>query len=147
MAVDAPKLKKRFAANLLKPPERPTFFLDRTVGKNIFASILRRDGHSVVIHDDQFPPDARDADWLPVVGARGWVVVTNDRRIRYRPLELAALKASKVRAFVFTRGNLTAEEMATIFLRAMPKIYRILRKKKGPFIASISRDSELRVIL
>jgi predicted nuclease of predicted toxin-antitoxin system len=131
---------------LPKLPEPPTFFLDRTLGKNIFASLLRAAGLSVKIHDDLFPPDARDADWLKVVGAENWVVVTNDRHIRYRPLELAALRASRVRTFVFTKGNLTAEEMAGIFLRALPKIQRLLRKKKGPFIASISRDASVHLI-
>lgn len=100
----------------------------------------------MVVHDEQFPPDARDADWLPEVGAKNWVVLTNDRHIRYRPLELAALRASKVRAFVFTKGNLTAEEMAAVFLRSLPKVYRLLRKKKGPFIAAISRHSDVRLI-
>lgn len=133
--------------NSRKPPEPPTFFLDRTLGKNVFASSLRAAGLSVVIHDDQFPPDARDAEWLPEVGARNWVVVTNDRHIRYRRLELAALRASKVRTFVFTRGNLTAAEMAAIFLRALPKIYSFLRKYRGPFVATISQHADVRLIL
>jgi predicted nuclease of predicted toxin-antitoxin system len=140
-------LKKQSAVNLPKPPEAPTFFLDRTLGKNIFASSLRTAGLSVEIHDDHFPADARDQEWLRKVGDWNWVVVTNDRHIRYRPLELAALKASKVRTFVFTRGNLRAEEMAGIFLRALPKIQRILRKNRGPFIASVSRNGDVRLIL
>ena len=108
--------------------------------------MLRAAGLSVRIHDDLFPPDARDADWLPAVGAENWVVVTNDRHIRYRPLELAALRASRVRTFVFTKGNLTAEEMAAIFLRAQPKILKLIRMKKGPFIASISRDAGVHLL-
>ncbi|MCA1704098.1 MAG: hypothetical protein LC808_12870 [Actinobacteria bacterium] len=28
-----------------------------------------------------------DPDWIPVVAARGWVVITNDRHIRTRPGE------------------------------------------------------------
>lgn len=146
MAAIALKSKKPFAANLPKLPEPPTFFLDRTLGKHIFASLLRAAGLSVKIHDDLFPPDARDVDWLTAAGDKNWVVVTNDRHIRYRPLELAALRASNVRTFVFTKGNLTAEEMAAIFLRAQPKILKMLRTKKGPFIASISRDATLHLI-
>jgi predicted nuclease of predicted toxin-antitoxin system len=131
---------------LPKLPESPTFFLDRTLGKHIFASLLRAAGLSVRIHDDLFAPDACDADWLTVVGAENWVVVTNDRHIRDRPLELAALRTSRVRTFVFTKGNLTAEEMAAIFLRAQPKILKMLRTKKGPFIASISGDASVHLI-
>jgi predicted nuclease of predicted toxin-antitoxin system len=131
---------------LPKPPETPTFFLDRTLGKNVFASLLRDAGVSVEIHDDHFPPDAPDAIWLREAGRRSWIVVTNDRRIRYRPIELAALRASKVRVFAFTQGNLTGPEMADVFLRALPKIRRTLRKIRGPFIASISRHAEVRLL-
>lgn len=28
-----------------------------------------------------------DPDWIPVVGDRGWTVITNDRRLRTRPTE------------------------------------------------------------
>lgn len=133
--------------NSPKPLETPTFFLDRTLGKNIFASLLRAADLSVEIHDDHFPPDARDEEWLRKAGEKNWVVVTNDRHIRYRPIELAALKASKVRTFVFTRGNLRADEMARIFLRALPQVQGILRKNRGPFIASVSSNGDVRLML
>jgi len=68
---------------LPKPPEVVTFFLDRTLGKKIVASALRRAGVKVETHDDHFPPDAKDPEWLKEVGAKGWVVLTNDRHIRY----------------------------------------------------------------
>lgn len=33
------------------------------------------------------PCGTLDADWIQEVGDRGWVVITNDRRLRTRPLE------------------------------------------------------------
>lgn len=76
------------------------------------------------VHDEHFNPDASDPEWRSEVGRRGWVVVTIDRRIRYRQLEWLAFKAGMVRAFAFSSGNLRAEEMAAIFLKALPKIKR-----------------------
>ena len=58
------------------------------------------------MHDEYFPSDARDEEWLAEVGRRGWVVLTKDTRIRYRTTELAALMRSGVTAFVLTSGNL-----------------------------------------
>ena len=130
-----------------KPPETVTFFLDRSLGKRIFAGALRQAGVSVEVHDDYFRPDATDKEWLEVVGAKGWVVVTNDRRIRYRAIELRALRSSGVRAFAFTRGNFSGEEMAAIFLKALPKIQKFLRKHKRPFIATITREGNVRMIV
>jgi hypothetical protein len=92
---------------LQKLLESETFFLDRCLGKKILVSVLRAATLKIEVHDDHFPPDAKDEDWLQIVGARGWIVLTSDRRIRYRVLELAALKASGVRAFTFRSGNLT----------------------------------------
>ena len=117
------------------------------MGKRIFAAALRQAGLRVEIHDDHFPPDARDQEWLEVVGARGWVVLTNDRRIRYRRIELTALLSSGVRAFAFTRGNLSGEGMGSIFLNALPRVRRFLRKKKGPFIATVTLGGDVRMIV
>ena len=64
-----------------------------------FTIVVERAGHRVVVHDDEFEPDARDVDWLEAVGERGWVVLTKDNNIRYRAVEFQALTAAKVRAF------------------------------------------------
>lgn len=38
---------------------------------------------------DLLPESMGDSEWIPVVADKGWVVVTNDRRIRTRPVEAA----------------------------------------------------------
>ncbi len=37
--------------------------------------------------DRVIPCGTLDADWIAEAGDRGWVVITNDRRLRTRPLE------------------------------------------------------------
>ncbi|GAY16234.1 hypothetical protein [Mycobacterium sp. shizuoka-1] len=37
--------------------------------------------------DELLPEGIDDVDWIPIVGDNGWVVITNDRRIRTRPAE------------------------------------------------------------
>jgi hypothetical protein len=37
--------------------------------------------------DDLLPRGILDTDWIPIVGDRGWVMITNDRRLRTRPVE------------------------------------------------------------
>jgi hypothetical protein len=59
-------------------------------------------------------------------------VVTVDRRIRYRQLEWLAFKAGMVRAFAFSSGNLRAEEMGGISLKALPKIRQFLEEEQAP---------------
>jgi len=79
------------------------------------------------------------------VSDRGWVVLTKDQRIRYRPLELEALQTSRARVFVLIAGNLKGEEIAAIFVHAVPNILRILRSHKGPFVARIAKDGRVTV--
>ena len=53
---------------------------------------LRRREFAVFGDDDLaelIPKGALDSEWIPIVGERGWVVITNDRRVRTRPVESA----------------------------------------------------------
>ncbi len=65
------------------------FFLDRNLGKYTIAEALRQAGANVEIHDDHFQSDAKDEEWLGEVGRRGWIILTNDKKIRYRSNERA----------------------------------------------------------
>lgn len=100
-----------------------------------------------MIHDDVFAPGTPDAEWLPHVGSRGWIVFTKDTRIRYRTNERDALLRANVRAFVLRSGNLTGHQMADAFVKALPRIEAILRNQKGPFIAGVSAAGAVTLLL
>ena len=127
----------------MKPPEQLVLFIDRSLGKQIIASALRNAGHSVEVHDDHFPPDAPDNVWLSDVSRRGWIVLTKDKRIRYRASELAAVTATKARVFTLTAGSIQAREMAEIFILAMEKVQAFVARNSPPYIATISRSGVL----
>ena len=77
-----------------KPPDGTVFFIDRSLGVEPIKTELINSGLVVEIHDDHFARDEEDHVWLKTVGERGWVVLTKDQRLRYRPLEISALRAS-----------------------------------------------------
>ena len=69
--------------------ERPEFFLDRSLGR-ITASRLREAGYVVHLIADHYPDDASDIpdeDWIAEGCSNGWVLLTKDKRIRYRAEE------------------------------------------------------------
>jgi hypothetical protein len=72
--------------------------------------------------------------------------LTKDKNIRYRTREMHALVAHGVRAFVLTGKGLNAEEMASIFVQALPRITSALEKHSGPFMATMSRGGDIRVV-
>ncbi|MGH7205064.1 MAG: hypothetical protein ACREI2_02520 [Nitrospiraceae bacterium] len=147
MASSGSKSKKRSGASSgSKLPDAPIFFLDRSLGKKRIATALRDAGATVHVHDDHFPPDARDEEWLTQVGQNGWVVLTKDHRIRYRNVERAALIKAGVAAFILTSGDLQGEEMAKIFVKALPAISRFMKKHKKPFIAKVARNGSVALL-
>ena len=140
-------MKTRSGANSKsKPPEPFVFFLDRSIGKVIVATALREIGAKVVVHDDQFRHNTKDENWLKGIEKKGWIVLTKDKRIRYRPREREALMQAEVRAFVLTAGNIDGTEMAEIFVKALPKIRRFAVKYSPPFIATVSRSGSVSML-
>ena len=115
------------------------FFTDRDLGTR-FPNILGCAGLSVERHRDHFPPDARDEDWLAVVGARGWVALTHDRRIRYKPNELAAVIRHRVALLVIV-GSAPYPELATAFVATLPHIEVFLARHEPPFVGKVFRPS------
>jgi hypothetical protein len=125
------------------PLEHAVLFIDRCLGKKSVASPLREAGLHVEVHDDHFPQDAKDEEWLPVVGERGWLVITRDDRIRYHALEAAAARGAGVGMLVVVSKNLTGPQTAEILLKAMERIRRFLTKHRPPFMVKIYRNGSI----
>ena len=128
------------------PPGELIFFIDRSVGKHSVADPLRAAGLHVEVHDDHFPADAQDQDWLPVVGNRGWFVITCDARIRYRRLEITAARNARVGMFVIVSKNLTGSQIAEILLKALNRMRRFIKRHNLPFVAKIYRNGSIKEI-
>jgi len=106
---------------------------------------LVKAGLVVEIHDDHFSRDEEDCVWLAAAGERGWVVLTKDQKLRYRPLEISALRASKARVFVLTAGNLRGVEIGAVFLEALPQICKVLESHPGPLVARVSKSGKVTI--
>ena len=115
------------AKSTVKPLESVTFFVDESLDSNSVVSALRDAGAAVERLTERFPKGTLDEIWLAEAGRNGWVVLTRDKRIRYRELERLTLQAAKVRAFVFTGGNVTGEDTGIILARALRGMERIAR--------------------
>jgi predicted nuclease of predicted toxin-antitoxin system len=142
MAAKKRKSKKRSAANS-KRPDGFVFFLDRSLGRVIVAEALRSAGAEVRVHADYFREDAADDEWLEEVGKKGWLVLTKDKRIRYRRAVFEAVVQANVRLFVLTAGNVTAMQMGEIFVKALRRMVRMAGNHDAPFIARVTKGSSV----
>jgi len=88
---------------------------------------------------DHFPKGTLDEIWLTEAGRQAWIVLTRDKRIRYRYLERLALKNARVRAFVFIGGNVTAQETGAILSGAIGRMTSLAASDAGPFIYHIGK--------
>lgn len=119
-----------------------TFFIDRCLGKKL-ATVLRAQGYTVELHDSHFAKDAKDVDWLPIVGQRGWVVLTKDERIAKRFLERLAVASAGVKMFVLVSQNLSGTDTAAAFTKAIPAMQQFLQTNPAPFIAKVYQDGDI----
>ena len=116
-----------------------TFFIDRNLGKK-FVYSLRECGVSAEMHDDHFDQNTIDVVWIPVVESRGWIIVTKDDRIRYRPLELAVVIHSHARLLLLSgRADLTAH--ATNLINSGEVISGFAIRNSGAWMAKLHRPA------
>jgi len=116
-----------------------TYFTDRDLGKR-FPEILRASGLTVERHADHFTPNTADEVWLEQVGKRGWIALTHDRRIRYKPNERDAVMRHGVALLVIV-GAAPFAELARAFVATLPRIEDFLVQHKPPFIAKVYRPA------
>lgn len=115
------------------------FFTDRDLGLK-FPEILKAGGLTVERHADHFAPACADTVWLAGVSAKGWVAITHDKRIRYKPNELAAVVEHKV-ALLVVVGDAPFSELAHSFVGTSAKIADFVATHERPFIAKVYRPS------
>lgn len=95
---------------------------------------------------DTFGTGTLDTEWLPKVGARGWILITKDKNIRKRQIELRALREAAVKVFVLTAANVNGEDQARILKEALPAMLRLLKRRSARFVARVTAESNVETI-
>lgn len=125
-----------------EPVEPLVFFTDRDLGK-LFPAILSEAGFEVRRHEDHFAHDCPDEDWLAKVGANGWIAVTHDARIRYKPNEKQAVLQHGVRLLVVV-GQAPLRVLAENFVATYDEIAAFVRSRPAPWIGKVYRPDAKR---
>lgn len=118
-------------------PDPLVFFTDRDLGKQ-FPTILAAAGLDVRRHADLFVANCPDEEWLAQVGANGWIAITHDGRIRYKPNEKHAVLANGVRLLVIV-GDAPYARLAKNFVATMDRIEAFVACHPAPWIAKVYR--------
>lgn len=136
----------RSASRARRRRRKLTFFVDRSLGGKKVVACLRDADCDARAHDAMFPQDAPDSQWLRVVGKRGWLVLTGDKRLRWNDAELAAIYYAGASVFMLSmKEDRTAERIGSAVVRALKRIESFVSKVSAPFVASINCNGSVDV--
>ncbi len=108
------------------------FFTDRNLGKR-FGRRLREHGLSIEIHDDHLPQETTDEEVLYLVAKQGWVLLTLDEQIRYRPTEKEAIRRYNAAVIhLKTSKNWPLLSLADHFAAHVRRVEKFLKKNPPP---------------
>ena len=118
-------------------------FFDRSIPRSVARALqLVRD--DVRWLDDEFPRDTSDREWLREVGQREWLVISRDKRIRWRPAEKQAIIDHRVGCFCITQGaNPTRWEYLRLIAPLLDRMEDIFATVERPFIYGIDKAGNL----
>jgi hypothetical protein len=127
--------------------ESPELYVDRSLGQIVVPEALEALGF--VVHTElsifgELDEGVADVTWLERVGSEGWVALTKEARIRYRPAEAAVIAAFGVRLFAVASGNLGAAEQAARIVENIERIVEACRES-GPFVYSVQAGRIVRL--
>ncbi|CAD5936723.1 hypothetical protein PCC9214_01654 [Planktothrix tepida] len=71
------------------------------------------------------------------------MVLTKDDNISRNILEVEQIAQSQARVFILVSGNLSRQDVITIFVNAIDKIEKITQGNQAPFIAKIYRPAKV----
>ena len=90
--------------------------------------------------------DIDDDDWIPIVAAQGWGIISRDTRIERRPAEVAAVKDNGAKLFAITsEEKLDTWRQLEVLMCNWRAIDR-LAETPGPFIYRVARTAMSRVV-
>ncbi len=109
-----------------------TFFIDENLSPALAAG-MKGFGESVIHLSGNFPRGTEDVVWLKFVGEKGMAVVTRDKRMRWRPAELAAVKVHRVGTFFLGGKSRTRCELIQQLVRNWPRMKKLAKTTTPPF--------------
>ena len=135
--------KRSAASSIARRLESAVFYLDESIYSRVLSEALSAAGAKVKRPGVDIPFGTQDQEWLAIAGAKGWIVLMRDQRVKHRALEIQSLRDARVGAFVLTAGQATAQWTAVVILSNLMKIVNISRSERKPFLYTLGVSGSL----
>lgn len=86
-----------------------------------------------------------DDEWLTIVGAKGWIVFSHDRKFHSDAPCVMAIKQHAIGCFYLTGGDFPLWDKFRIFAKNYKRIEEIVADRRRPFIYNIKPNRIIRV--
>ena len=107
------------------------------------ADALQQRGRVVHMHRQVFPDGTPDRIWIPDVSARGWIIVTRDRRLQNRHIEWMAFLRARARVLWFKGDRASGSDITEAFIAALAATDQLTAQLAPPFIVKISLNGRI----
>lgn len=125
-----------------KPLKNFTLYLDESLDCEEVKTALSTAKIKFRVYSEKFKSGEEDLNILPLVGKRGWAMLTCDSKNRYRELERRTILQYRVRQFVFA-ANLGGATLAGLLVSVYQKMRRFARQNGRPFVAQITKSGDI----
>lgn len=106
---------------------------------------LEEHGWSIERHDDHFGQKTTDQELFQAIATRGWIFLTQDKKIRRRaPERLDLLRFGLRTVSVASTANLSAADTAAALLAAEEELFAALAREPPPFIIAVYKDGSIK---
>ncbi len=120
------------------------FYVDEiAVGLGLALTAARSDtihvGHPLIA---ECPRGALDTKWIPAVAARGLIVITRDKKLRTKPVEVRALWEHRLRVFcIGGKRDLSTWEWLQRMVRHWPRMEALIAERgPGPWVYMLNEN-------
>ncbi len=90
--------------------------------------------------------DVEDTDWLPIVTAHGWAIITRDKRIERKPAERQAIIDHGARLFAITSTDQLTKWAQLEIVMSRWRDIELLARKPGPTMFALTYSGYRQVI-
>ena len=101
---------------------------------------MRQSGAHVEHVGQAFPFGTEDRVWLSACGQRGWIILTRDKGIRRRRLEIDSIRDHNATAFCLIATDTTADETADLIVPLVQKFVNMSVSEPKPFLYTFGRS-------
>jgi hypothetical protein len=97
-------------------------------------------------HDSRtsgFAQNTTDDEWLSVVGSRGWIVLSHDKRFHGESAALEAVRQHNIACFYLGGGSVPVWFKFVIFARAYKSMMSRIQHERAPYIFKVGDNGHI----